>query len=205
MTQQPIIVGLAEAARVAGVSESTIRRRRVELQALGAVQGSKGWKIPIPALIELGLMARTTAPDEVVPPETSQVTPVEDVMTGDTASELEALRKALAAAEQRAAVAEAIALERERIIEVQGQALRMLEAPREPVSTSTVIPPEGDVTPSDKEAPTPPDRENKPVHKKRDEQAQPGQVSAPSEQGVSSPPEHPVPAPRRRWWQWGPG
>lgn len=205
MAPQPIIVGLAEAARVAGVSESTIRRRRTELQALGAVQGPKGWKIPIPALIELGLMAKTTAPDEVVPLDTSQVTPVEDVMAGDTANELEALRKALAAAEQRAAVAEAVAQERERIIEVQGQALRMLEAPREPVSTSTVIPPERDVTSSDREAPTPPVREGKPVHEKRGEQAQPGQVSAPNEHGVSSSPERPASAPRRRWWQWGAG
>lgn len=162
---QPIVVGLAEAARVAGVSASTIRRRRAELEALGAVRGPDGWQIPIPALIELGLMARTTAPDEVLPPETPRESPVEGVMTGNTGSEVEALRGALAAAELRAAVAEAVAQERERIIEVQAQALRMLEAPRgvpetptvrslEPVMTPPVTPlvepPEtGSVTPSD--------------------------------------------------------
>jgi hypothetical protein len=43
---------------------------------------------------------------------------------------LEALREKLADAEKRAAVAEAIAAERERIIEVQALALRMLEAPK---------------------------------------------------------------------------
>ncbi len=43
---------------------------------------------------------------------------------------MEALREALRAAEQRAAVAEARAEERERIISAQAQALRILEAPQ---------------------------------------------------------------------------
>jgi hypothetical protein len=43
---------------------------------------------------------------------------------------LEALRTKLVEAEKRAAVAEAVAEERERIIAVQAQALRMLEAPK---------------------------------------------------------------------------
>lgn len=182
---QPAVVGLAEAARVAGVSASTIRRRRTELEALGAVQGPKGWQIPIPALIELGLMARTTAPDEVIPPETSHETPVEGVMTGSTESEVEALRGALAAAELRAAVAEAVAQERERIIEAQAQALRMLEAPRgvpesptvrplEPVMTPPVEPP---VAPPDTGPALPPDR---PQDEKHAAGAQP----------------------RRRWWRF---
>lgn len=169
---QPNVVGLAEAARVAGVSESTIRRRRDELQALGAVQTAKGWQIPIPALIELGLMARTTAPDELAPPETSHETPVEDVMTGGTGSEVEALRGALAAAEQRAAVAEAVAQERERIIEAQAQTLRMLEAPRHPVMTPATAAPEPEVTPTEGGALTPPEG------------------------------PHGEPAPRRKWWKF---
>lgn len=169
---QPTVVGLAEAARVASVSESTIRRRRDELQALGAVQTAKGWQIPIPALIELGLMARTTAPDELAPPDTSHETPVEDVMTGGIESELEALRGALTAAEQRAAVAEAVAQERERIIEAQAQALRMLEAPRTPVMTPVMTAPEPAVTPVSAEPVAPPDR------------------------------PHEEPAPRRKWWRF---
>jgi hypothetical protein len=122
-------IGLAEAARACGVSESTLRRKRTELLELGASHGPKGWSIPIPALVQLGLMTPTTAPDTVTAPEPSHDSPVEAVMTPSTREELEALRGALAAAEQRAAVAEAIAQERERIIEVQAQALRMLEAP----------------------------------------------------------------------------
>ncbi|BAS18719.1 hypothetical protein AHiyo8_pII70330 (plasmid) [Arthrobacter sp. Hiyo8] len=43
---------------------------------------------------------------------------------------MEALKADLAEAEKRAAVAEAVAAERERIIAAQAQALRMLEAPK---------------------------------------------------------------------------
>lgn len=125
-------LGLAAAAKACGVSESTLRRRRPELLAAGARQTAKGWSIPIPALIELGLMDRTTAPDTVTSPDGPQQ-PRQEASTAPsplspTEPLLEALRAKLAAAEQRAAVAEAIAEERERIIAVQAQALRMLEA-----------------------------------------------------------------------------
>lgn len=123
-------VGLAEAAQACGVSESTIRRRREELKALGAVQGPRGWQIPIPALVQLGLMASTTAPDNVTAAGSLQDSPAKAATTGSNTGELEALREALRAAELRAAVAEARAEERERIISAQAQALRMLEAPQ---------------------------------------------------------------------------
>jgi hypothetical protein len=128
------VLGLAEAAKACGVSESTIRRKRPELMAAGAVQDNRGWRIPIPALVELGLMDRTTAPDT---PNSPPVPAQEPVTTPATqtpvAPLLEALRAQLADAEKRAAVAEAIAAERERIIEAQAFALRMLEPPREAV------------------------------------------------------------------------
>jgi hypothetical protein len=129
-TSAPVL-GLAQAAKACGVSESTIRRKRPELLAAGATQDSRGWRIPVPALIQLGLMDRTTAPDA---PDSPPVAAQEAVTTPATQTPmeplLEALREKLAAAEQRAAVAEAIAEERERIIAVQAQALRMLEAPK---------------------------------------------------------------------------
>lgn len=125
-------LGLAEAAKACGVSESTIRRKRPELLAAGARQTAKGWSIPVPALIELGLMARTSAPDAVASPDSPPQPRLEALTAPSTQTPteplLEALRARLAAAEQRAAVAEAIAEERERIIAVQAQALRMLEA-----------------------------------------------------------------------------
>jgi hypothetical protein len=122
-------IGLAEAARICRVSESTLRRKRAELVELGASHGPKGWSIPIPALVELGLLDATTGPDTVVAPAALPDSPVEPITTPAATAELEALREALTAAELRAAVAEAVAAERERIIEAQAQALRMLEAP----------------------------------------------------------------------------
>lgn len=130
------VLGLAEAARATGVSESTLRRKRPELLKAGATQGPKGWSIPIPVLVELGLLDKTTSPSPErghdspsAPPEAASTAPATPPSTEPL---LEALRAKLAEAEKRAAVAEAIAEERERIIQVQAQALRMIEAPRTP-------------------------------------------------------------------------
>lgn len=124
------VLGLAEAAKACGVSESTLRRKRPELLAAGATQTSKGWRIPVPALIELGLMDRTTAPDAPdSPPQPRQEALTAPATQSPSDTLLEALRAKLADAEKRAAVAEAIAQERERIIEAQARTLRMLEAP----------------------------------------------------------------------------
>ena len=122
-------IGLAEAARICGVSESTIRRRRSDLIDLGATRGAQGWEIPIPALISLGLLDRKTPAESAAPGEPSRESPVEPSMTAQALAEIEALKTALAAAELRAAVAETMAQERERIIRAQEVSLRMLEAP----------------------------------------------------------------------------
>jgi hypothetical protein len=127
-------LGFAAAAKACGISESTLRRKRPELLAAGAVQTPKGWSIPVPVLVQLGLMDRTTAPDPVKPHDSPAVSAQGPVTTPATQSHLEplleALRDKLAEAEKRAAVAEARAEERERIIEAQARNLRMLEAPK---------------------------------------------------------------------------
>jgi hypothetical protein len=132
------VLGLAEAAKACGVSVSTLRRKRTELAAHGAAQTARGWHIPVTALIALGLMGRTSDTHH----ESRHDTPMKPAMTATTggtgdvlAGELEALRGKLADAEQRAAVAEAIAAERERIIQTQAMALRMLEATKAPAPT----------------------------------------------------------------------
>jgi hypothetical protein len=132
------ILGLAEAAKACGVSVSTLRRKRPQLKDLGAAETAKGWQIPVTALITLGLMDRVTAPlhaTPAAPPVKGVTTPPIDAPNDAPSEELEALRAArdelrekLADAEKRAAVAEAIASERERIIQTQASALRMLEA-----------------------------------------------------------------------------
>jgi hypothetical protein len=172
-TSAPVL-GLAQAAKACGVSESTIRRKRPELLAAGATQDNRGWRIPIPALVELGLMDRLTAPDA---PDSPPVAAQEPAMAPATQSPmeplLEALREKLAAAEQRAAVAEAIAEERERIIAVQAQALRMLESSKSTAAVTVAG------KPTEQEVATP----------------------AAEERAESVPDAHAQAKPKRRWWQ----
>lgn len=131
-------LSLAEAAKTCGISVSTLRRKRADLKELGAAETAKGWQIPVTALITLGLMDRVTAPLHEAP-SPAQVKgimkPPTDTPSDSPFQELEALRREqaelltkLADAEKRAAVAEAVAGERERIIQTQASALRILEA-----------------------------------------------------------------------------
>jgi len=136
-------LGLAEAAKACGVSVSTLRRKRPELTAHGAAQTASGWRIPITALIALGLMDRITDTRH----ESHHDTPMTPTMTAPTealTAQLDALRTALADAERRAAVAEAIATERERTIQTQAMALRMLEASKAPATPTPLAPTEPD-------------------------------------------------------------
>lgn len=134
-------LGLAEAAKACGVSVSTLRRKRPELEANGAAQTAKGWRIPVTALIAMGLMDRTTDTrheSQHDTPMTPTTTPPADALI----AQLDALRTALADAERRAAVAEAIATERERTIQTQAMALRMLEASKTPATPTPSAPTE---------------------------------------------------------------
>lgn len=118
---------LAEAAKACGVSVSTMRRRRDDLERFGASRHGGSWQIPISALIALGLMPRTS------PPDASPDTPAK---AGDASrerslmEEIDRLKTALAEAEKRAAVAEAEARERLNTIEAHRLTLRMIEGPK---------------------------------------------------------------------------
>lgn len=109
-------LGLAEAAKHCGVSTATIRRKKPALVEYGATTDATGWKIPYSALIAVGLAPSVTPPAE-------PVTPAVEPSVSPTAD----LERQLAQALARAEKAEAVLFERERIIEVQAQALRMLE------------------------------------------------------------------------------
>lgn len=128
-------LGLAEAAKACGLSVSTLRRKRPELAAHGAAQTASGWRIPITALIALGLMDRTTDTRHESQHDTP-MTPTTTALTDTLTAQLDALRTALADAERRAAVAEAVAAERERVIQVQQMSLRMLESGHTSAETS---------------------------------------------------------------------
>jgi hypothetical protein len=136
MNSEPVL-NMADAARACGLSVSTLTRHRDELIAHGAQRTDRSWRIPISALVSTGLLPRTTPPDRS---DHQSPTPV---MTGHDDESITALRAALAKAEQRAAIAEAIAVERERTILAQAHALRLLEAaptPQQPTPNTQPTP-----------------------------------------------------------------
>ena len=51
------VFSMKQAAEVAGISMSTLRRRRSDLVAAGAVIRPDGWKVPMTALVACGLIA----------------------------------------------------------------------------------------------------------------------------------------------------
>lgn len=118
----PPFVSLKEAARLAGVSLSTAKRRRSDLEAAGAVQDASGrWRIPREAV---GVIAE--------PPSEPRVTPGGLNPSEPPSDEVERLREALVAAEVRAAVAEALAQERADRLDAQDARLgRLIEQAQE--------------------------------------------------------------------------
>lgn len=140
MPDSPQFLTLREAARDWTVSLSTLQRHRREgdLESLGAHKDTRGsWKIPPTALAALGY-----TPVSGTVPDTGDVTP-----PGPTPepkhTQLNTLRDELAATRERLARLEAqneghraLLAERERTVETQAQALRMLTA------GSTATPPD---------------------------------------------------------------
>ena len=138
MTTRGPVLTLKEAARIeGGASLSTIRRRLPELEKLGAVRTNEGWRIPIAALHQLGLIPGVTPPPGVMTPSTTSPdeTPV------DT-PEIERLRREIADLRRRAEVAEARAEERAQALADVRLAFRALEA-----GASVNSAPEGSKTP----------------------------------------------------------
>lgn len=110
------------AAKLTGYSIPTVRKRLSDLQKYGAIQIDGRWQIPVSALHAVGLTQRVTS--------NADSKDTGDALPSETISELETLRGQLADALQRAAVAEAIAVEREKALERADRALLMLESSR---------------------------------------------------------------------------
>lgn len=151
---------MREAARVAGVSVSTLRRRRDELTAAGAVIDPNGWQVPITALIAVGLVpgeGHHTDDNDTAATETPEASDAaaKDAPGGDPddgphavvrVRELEQkvreLSEQLHLWQRRAEVAEARAEERARSLDVlrianesERLALRMLTSQHAPTTT----------------------------------------------------------------------
>lgn len=130
---------LTEAVERTGASRSTLRRYRDAGKFPNAYKDSSGvWRFPLPDLLAVGLRPVDPAQSEQVDMPTEHVHPppeqaTDNYLDNTVQAELEAARKTiekvraeLAEARQRAAVAEAVATERERMIQTQAMALRML-------------------------------------------------------------------------------
>jgi DeoR/GlpR family transcriptional regulator of sugar metabolism len=107
------------AAELTGYSLPTIRKRLDSLKKHGAIQVQGRWQIPLSALHQTGLMQRVTSnPDREA---------VVSALQAATITEVEALRVELAETRQRAAIAEALADERQRAIERLDRTMLALE------------------------------------------------------------------------------
>ncbi|MDA8848246.1 helix-turn-helix domain-containing protein [bacterium] len=120
---------IAEAATACGVSAKTIRRRVQNDAFPNAHRTGRGpWLISVEDLLADGLQPGKPSPPDLDEPEPA----VTDKVDADLA-ELARLREQNAELRRRAEVAEAIAQERERTIETQATALKMIEAAPAPV------------------------------------------------------------------------
>lgn len=122
------VFSLKEAAEVAGVSVSTLRRRKAALTEAGAITAETGWQVPMTALIATGLIAGEGG------------SPALEESSSEGSPEVSKLRERVAELEQltadlrrRAEVAEAVAAERQRALDIvrlanesERMALRML-------------------------------------------------------------------------------
>ena len=157
------VFSMKQAAEVARVSVSTLRRRRDDLVAAGADISPEGWQVPVTALVACGLLpgegprggqhsGRTEAAQQGAQGDSAQPERLEELT-----AQVRELEREVLEWRRRAEVAEARAEERGRALdalqvanEAERLALRMLTsgtptpAPRQPVQEST--PPADSVT-----------------------------------------------------------
>ena len=132
---------MKQAAQVAGVSVSTLRRRRTDLIAAGADISPDGWKVPVTALVACGLIAgegpeAASRPASVMPrPREGHEASGQSRQLDELIAQVRELEREVGEWRRRAEVAEARAEERGRALdalrvanETERMALRMLTA-----------------------------------------------------------------------------
>lgn len=142
------VFSMKQAAQVAGISVSTLRRRRSDLIAAGADISPDGWKVPMTALVACGLISgegpeAASRPSSVAPrPGGSHGASEQSGQLEELTAQVRELEREVGEWRRRAEVAEARAEERGRALDVlrvanetERMALRMLTA-----GTSTVAP-----------------------------------------------------------------
>lgn len=132
---------MKQAASVAGVSVSTLRRRREDLIAAGADISADGWKVPMTALVACGLIVGEGPQREQHgrPQMQHQEAPDTSAQLEELTAQLRDLEREVSELRRRAEVAEARAEERGRALdalqvanEAERMALRMLTAGTSP-------------------------------------------------------------------------
>lgn len=135
------VFSMKQAAEVAGISVSTLRRRRADLIAAGAHITPEGWKVPMTALVACGLIAgegptpaSRTVSVATRPPHDLH-SPAHTQQLADLTAQVHELEREVAEWRRRAEVAEVRAEERGRALdtlrvanETERMALRMLTA-----------------------------------------------------------------------------
>ena len=135
------VFSMKQAAEVAGISVSTLRRRRIDLVAAGADISPDGWRVPVTALVACGLIAGEgpQLTERHPRPEPRHEDGQRDAEQAQQLEELTAqvrdLEREVSEWRRRAEVAEARAEERGRALdalsvanETERMALRMLTA-----------------------------------------------------------------------------
>lgn len=137
------VFSMKEAANVAGVSVSTLRRRREDLIGAGADISADGWQVPMTALVACGLIAGEGPQREQPggrPQMQSQEASDMSAQLEELTAQVRDLEREVSEWRRRAEVAEARAEERGRALdalqvanEAERMALRMLTAGTSPV------------------------------------------------------------------------
>ena len=135
------VFSMKQAAEVAGISVSTLRRRREDLIAAGADISPDGWRVPMTALVACGLIAgegpqlAERAPRPEPRHEVSQRNAEQAQQLEELTAQVRDLEHEVSEWRRRAEVAEARAEERGRALdalsvanETERMALRMLTA-----------------------------------------------------------------------------
>lgn len=144
----PPVLTLAQAVQVTGRSKNTIKARKDKLIEAGTTIDASGWSIPYPALIQVGLLDSVSAAEAPAPTSTGISSANDGIKSGVNGGvkdqndpghgvkdeELARLREQVSDLRHRVALAEAIAAERDRVIDVQNRALRMLEVGTAPAT-----------------------------------------------------------------------
>ena len=160
------VFSMKQAAQVAGISVSTLRRRRTDLVAAGADISPDGWKVPMTALVACGLIAgegpeAASRPAPVTPrPGESHGASEQSRQLEELTAQVRELEREVSEWRRRAEVAEARAEERGRALdalrvanETERMALRMLTAG---TSISAPVRPAQEPTPAVDPAAPPP-------------------------------------------------